>query len=208
MGLFDSLINQTTNSLKRSVKAKATQALNSATNKAGNQIAAAVTSKKETFTFTAIPQTLEEMKALKEAELKTPYQTVALTLLALCLYEKDQKTMFEMLDFLNGPDEVSNYTKQFIIARLTDRTYLPFSFFAGATVKNGYTPTVPYEITVSSNSYSFKEENWATLHVTSSGADSPRGIVLRKKPSTGEWFVNDIQCLSEIRIPDAENPWA
>lgn len=208
MGLFDSLINQTTNSLKRSVKAKATQALNSATNKAGNQIAAAVTSKKETFTFTAIPQTLEELKALKEAELKTPYQTAALTLLALCLYEKDQKTMFEMLDFLNGPDEVSNYTRQFIIARLTDRTYLPFSFFAGATTKNGYTPTVPYEITVSSNSYSFKDENWATLHVTSSGADSPRGIVLRKKPSTGEWFVNDIQCLSEIRVPDAENPWA
>lgn len=208
MGLFDSLFNQTANSLKRTVKSKATQAMNSAANKAGNQIAAAVTSKKETFTFTAIPQTLEEMKALKEAELKTPYQTAALTLLALCMYEKDEKITFEMLDFLNGPDEVSNYTKQFIIARLSGKTYLPFSFFAGASVKNGYTPTVPYEITVSSNSYSFKEENWATLQVTSSGADSPRSIVLRKKPSTGEWFVNDIQCLSDIRVPDAENPWA
>ena len=208
MGLFDSILNQTANSLKQTVKSKTTQALNSAANKAGNQIATAVTTKKEKFSFAAIPQTLEELKALKEADLKTPYQTVALTLLALCMYEKDEKITFEMLDFLNGPDEVSNYTKQFISARLSGKTYLPFSFFEGATVKNGYTPNVPYEIIVSSNSYSFKDENWATLYVTSNGADSPRSMVLRKKPSTGEWFVNDIQCLSDIRIPDAENPWA
>ena len=44
--------------------------------------------------------------------------------------------------------------------------------------------------------------------MTSGGADNPRPIKLRKKPSTGQWFLNDIQCLSDIRVPVAEDPWA
>ena len=35
-----------------------------------------------------------------------------------------------------------------------------------------------------------------------------RSIKLRKKPSTGQWFLNDIQCLSDIRVPASEDPWA
>lgn len=53
----------------------------------------------------------------------------------------------------------------------------------------------------------YAEENWATLYVTSCGADNPRPIKLRKKPSTGQWILNDIQCLSDIRIPVEEDPW-
>ena len=67
---------------------------------------------------------------------------------------------------------------------------------------------ISYVISVSENPYSFDEENWATLYVTSGGADNPRPIKLRKKPSTGQWFLNDIQCLSDIRIPAEEDPWA
>lgn len=204
MALFDNLLNQAT----RALKSKATQGLNNATNKAGNAISSAVTTKKETITFEKLPRTLEELKALPEAELKTPYATAALAVAALCMYKDDPKVTFEMLEFLNGPDEVSAYTKQFITERLRDKTYLPFSFFEGATPKNNYEPKVPYEITVSSNSYSFQEENWAILHVTSGGADSPRSIKLRKKPSTGQWFVNDIQILTDIRVPESADPWA
>jgi len=46
------------------------------------------------------------------------------------------------------------------------------------------------------------------MYVTSGGADSPRPIKLRKKPSTGQWFLNEIQCLSDIRTPVAADPWA
>ncbi len=56
--------------------------------------------------------------------------------------------------------------------------------------------------------YSFDTENWATMYVKSAGADAPRSIKLRKKPSTGQWFLNEIQCLSDIRVPAAEDPWA
>lgn len=161
-----------------------------------------------TFTFASIPTNVAELQALPEASLDTAFKTTALTLLALANYERDKEATFEMLEFLNGPDDVSAYTKQFIGERLNGKEYKVASFFAGATVQNNYTPTTPYTITVFSNPYSFDEENWATIYVKSAGADSERPIKLRKKPSTGQWFVNDIQCLSDIRVPDAANPWA
>ena len=136
------------------------------------------------------------------------YKTVALTLVALCRYEQDPDETVAMLNFLKGPAEVSPYEKQFIKERLSGKTYIPRSFFEGATPQNSYTPTVPYTITVSETPYSFDNENWATLYVKSGGADNPRSVKLRKKPSTGQWFLNEIQCLSEIRVPVEEDPWA
>lgn len=204
MGLFDQLINQATNT----IQANAKQGINAAVNKMENKVVDAASSKKETFVFEKLPQTLEELKALKEAELKTPYQAAALAVVALCTFANDSAITFEMLDFLNGPDEVSAYTKQFIKERLSNKTYLPLSFFEGAKPENNYTPAVPYKITAFSNSYSFTEENWGTIFVTSGGADSPRSIKVRKKPSTGQWFVNDIQIMSDIRVPQSSDPWA
>lgn len=204
MGLFDQLINQATNT----IQANAKQGINAAVNKMENKVVDAASSKKETFVFEKLPQTLEELKALKEAELKTPYQAAALAVVALCTFANDPAITFEMLDFLNGPDEVSAYTKQFIKERLSNKTYLPLSFFEGAKPENNYTPAVPYKITAFSNSYSFTEENWGTIFVTSGGADSPRSIKVRKKPSTGQWFVNDIQIMSDIRVPQSSDPWA
>ena len=40
------------------------------------------------------------------------------------------------------------------------------------------------------------------------GPENPRPIKFRKKPSTGQWFLNDIQCLDDIRVPVSEDPWA
>lgn len=162
----------------------------------------------ETFAFTQLPQSLQQLKALPEARLDTPFQTAALAIAALGCFEQDPNTAFEMLDFLKGPAPTSPYEKQFIQERLKGKQYKVLSFFAGATPQNGYQPTVPYTITVSENPYSYPEENWATLYVTSGGADHPRPIKLRKKPSTGQWFLNELQCLADIRVPVEEDPWA
>lgn len=161
-----------------------------------------------TFVFDKIPANVEELKGFSEASLDTPYKTAALALIALCNFEANKEATFEMLDFLNGPEDVSTYTKQFITDRLRDKYYKTFSFFEGATPDNNYKANVPYTITVRSNPYSFPEENRATLYVKSSGADSERPISLRKKPSTGEWFVSAIDCLADIRIPVEADPWA
>ena len=162
----------------------------------------------ETFTFESLPKNVQELKALPQATLDTPFKTAALTIAVLCHYEQNPDETFEMLDFLKGPETVSNYEKQFLKDRLAGKTYKVKSFFAGATPQNNYEPSTPYTISVSDTSYSYPEENWATLYLQSGGADSPRPIKFRKKPSTGQWFLNEIQCLSDIRVPVSSDPWA
>lgn len=199
MGIFDTL------------KRAAESAIRKEAVKAVNDVARSVGKGRnhtESFIFAALPTTVAELQALPEASLDSAFKTAALTVAALCRYEQDADASIAMLNFLKGPEEVSTYEKQFIRERLNERMYIPRSYFAGATPQNGYQPTTPYTITVTENPYSFDNENWATLYVTSGGADNPRPIKLRKKPSTGQWFLNDIQCLSEIRVPVADDKWA
>ncbi len=162
----------------------------------------------EAFTFAALPANLAELKLLPEATLDSPYKTAALVIAALCRFEQDEAAAHEMLDYLKGPEDLSNLEKQFLRDRLAGKPYKCRSFFDGATPDNGYAPATPYRITVSSNPYSFETENWATVYVQSGGADAPRPIKLRKKPSTGQWFLNEVQCLGDIRVPKADDPWA
>ena len=199
MGLFDSIMRAAGNAINNET-AKAANNAASSTGKGRNR--------SESFTFTALPTNLAELQALPEASLDSAFKTTALTIAVLCAYEKDPDACIEMLNFLKGPAEVSTYEKGFIKERLNGKFYKTFSFFEGATPQNGYKPNSPYVIKVSENPYSFDEENWAPLYVTSGGADNPRPIKLRKKPSTGQWFLNDIQCLADIRIPVEEDPWA
>ncbi len=199
MRIFDSIKRAIGNSLKK----EAVQAVNQAVSSIGKGA-----NHTESFTFSALPTSAEELQALPEASLDSAFKTVALTLLALCHFEKDAEATFAMLDFLKGPENVSPYEKQFIKERLYEKQYKIPAFFDGATPQNNYTPTEPYTIRVMENPYSFDNENWATLWVKSGGADNPVSIKLRKKPSTGQWFLNDIQCLSDIRPPVAKDDWA
>lgn len=203
MGIFDSLKRAAESAMKK----EASKAVNNAVNNAAKTVGKGK-NRSETFTFASLPANVSELQALPEASLDSAFKTTALTLVALCRYEHNPDEAIEMLNFLKGPAEVSTYEKQFIRERLVGKMYKPRSYFAGATPENGYTPTVPYTITVSETPYSFDDENWATLYVTSGGADNPRPVKLRKKPSTGQWFLNDIQCLADIRVPVEEDPWA
>ena len=199
MSIIDSLKRAAMSTLKK----EAAKAVNNAVQSVGKG-----RNHSESFTFATLPTNVAELQALPEASLDSAFKTTALTLVALCRYEQSPDEAFEMLDFLKGPEDVSTYEKKFISEHLDGRLYKARSYFVGATPQNGYTPTTPYTITVSENPYSFDNENWATLYVTSGGADNPRPVKLRKKPSTGQWFLNDIQCLSDIRVPTSEDSWA
>ena len=180
MGIFDKLKNT------------AQQAVNAAVQSVG--------SKRETFTFTALPESLAEMQALPEASLSTPFQTAALTVLALCAYAADKTIGTEML---NG-QEIS-----FLNDRFRDgKTYLPFTYFAGATPDNSYTPSQPYTITIESNHVSGKEADYMKLFIPCGGADDPRPIKLRQRGSDGKWFLWEQYLLTGVRTPKAEDPWA
>lgn len=203
MSFFDSLKRAAESALKRETSKAVNNAVNNAVQSVGKG-----RNHTESFTFSALPQNVAQLQTLPEASLDSAFKTTALTILALCRYEHSPEDAIAMLNFLKGPAEVSGYEKQFIRERPQGKTYIPRSYLTGATPQNGYQPTTPYTVAVSENPYSFDNENWATLYVTSGGADNPRTIKLRKKPSTGQWFLNDIQCLSEIRVPASEDPWA
>lgn len=161
---------------------------------------------KETFTFNALPTNVDELKALPEAALDTPFKAAALTVCALCAYANAPQDGIDMLNFLKGPQPLSTYEIQFLRDRFMDKKYVPISYFAGTSPDNNYTPTTPYQITIETNPYSFTDEGYAKLFLRSSGADSPRELKLRRKGE--QWFLWEQFLLSGIRIPKAEDPWA
>ena len=203
MGFFDSIKRQAEAAIKREVAQGVSKAAHNAAQSAGKN-----KNHTETFTFVALPTNVTELKSLPEACLDSAFKTTALTLAALCNYEHSPDATIDMLNFLKGPGEISGFEKQFIKEHLGSEGYKARSFFEGATPQNGYKPDIPYKITVIENPYSFDNENWATLYVQSGGADNPRPVKLRKKPSTGQWFLVEIQCLADIRVPFEEDPWA
>lgn len=169
------------------------------------------TSGSKTVTFSDIPTTLEAFKALPQASLKDPYETAALAIVALNLYPVDKEVCYEMLNFVRGPRPLSAFDKSFIHDRLEydGKEYVVRSYFEGSSPDNDYKPSEPYKITLTSNQYSEIDGGYLQLWVRSSGADNPRPVMLRNKPSTGEWFLWEHEgLLADIRIPTSKNEWA
>lgn len=188
MGIFDKLRGDTGSSVKTAV------------NSTGN--------KAETFTFAKLPENVQELQALPEASLDSPFKTAALSLLALCAYGADKATGIEMLNFLKGPRPLSPMEISFLDDRFRDgQWYVPFSYFKGATPDNDYTPSEPFTVEISSNPNSASNIGYMTLWLRSGGADSPRQITLRKA-GDGRWFLWEQYIMVGIRQPKSKDPWA
>lgn len=188
MGIFDQLKNQ------------AQAAAQSAVRNIGNQ--------RKTFTFTALPESVDELCALPEAAMDTPFKTAALTVCALCAFAAAPEIGMEMLNFLRGPRPLNGQDISFIKDRFRgNRSYIIFSYFAGAVPENNYTPKEPYRVTVTSDAHSYDETNYARLYIACGGADSPRPVKLRKK-ADGQWCLWEQYLLTDIRQPKANDPWA
>ena len=203
MSFFDNLKRQAAQAA-RSAGSQAVQNLEQA---AKNAVGSAG-NKSYTVTLRQIPTSLAQMQAMPEAALKQPEHTAALTIAVLCMYPIDKEAALEMLNYLQGPRGVTPYDKQFLADRFRDKDYVPRSYFAGATPQNNYEPSEPLTVTVFENPYSRGQDGYLTLHVRSGGADSPRQIKLRLKPSTGQWFLWEQFLLSDIRQPVSADPWA
>lgn len=158
--------------------------------------------------FDRLPQNIEELKTSQYGSLEKPEYTAALFIVAMTKYTENPELALEMIDYLNGPENVSEYDRQFLRDRMRDKEYLPWSFFKGAVPENDYTPTEPLTISVERNPYSDLGEGRVKLFIASGGADSPRPIELRLKPSTGQWFMTNQLLLSGIRIPKSRDEWA
>lgn len=165
-------------------------------------------SQRETFTFAALPESVEQLKSLPEAAMDTPFKTAALTVCALCAFAASPEVGTELLNYLRGPRPLNGQDISFIKDRFRgDRAYIIFSYFAGATPDNNYTPAQPYSVTVSSDPHSYDEQGYARLYVACGGADSPRPVKLRKK-GDGQWCLWEQYLLTDVRQPKANDPWA
>lgn len=160
-----------------------------------------------TFTFDSLPESLDQMKALPEASLTSPFAVAALSVCALCAYAADKSIGAEMLNWLKGPRPLSAHEISFLNDRFRDGTHVPFSYFRGAVPENDYTPDRPFSITFEAGPYSDANQGYKKLHVKSGGADSPREIVLRQK-SDGTWALWDQFLMVSIRDPKSRDPWA
>ncbi len=159
-------------------------------------------------TFNQLPKNIGDFKSIYDKHCKEAHQLAALTVVALGLWAENKEEAIKMINLLKGPEELSNYEIQFISERLEGRAYIVSSYFEGSTVENGYKPAEPYRINIRVLPHSYGEKGYVKFYLQSSGADSPRPIQLREKPSTGQWFLWDQMLLSEIRKPENEDPWA
>lgn len=169
----------------------------------------AADNRRETFTFSALPESLAELQSLPEASLETPFQTAALTVLALCAYAADRVIGTAMLNWLRGPRPLNGAELSFLNDRFRDgKAYLPFTYFAGSTPENHYTPSEPYTTTIESNHVSAAEAGYMKLFIPCGGADDPRPVKLRQRGSDGKWFLWEQYLLTGVRTPKADDPWA
>ena len=77
------------------------------------------------------------------ADLSCPETTCALFLAALQLYLHDTNAGISAMNILRGPRPMTGYDIQFLRDRLRGKTYLPLSYFDGASPQNNYTPSRP-----------------------------------------------------------------
>lgn len=194
MSFLDSLKNQVEQGFNNTVSNAATNASNQS----------------KTIRLSAIPTNLEQLKAMPEASLTDPFAVAALTVAVLSVYPISKDSAIEMLNYLRGPRPLSPYDISFLNDRFRDKDYVPRSYFEGSTPANNYEPSEPYSIVVFENPHSRDSfgEGYINLYIRSGGADSPRSVKLRTKPSTGQWFLWEQFLLSDIRIPVAADPWA
>ncbi|OJX46081.1 MAG: hypothetical protein BGO78_04130 [Chloroflexi bacterium 44-23] len=157
--------------------------------------------------FDELPTTLDVLRGLPQANLQEPYYAAALLIPALCHWSANKNVALDIINYLKGPHAVSIREIQFVDERLQGKAYLPFSYFEGATPENGYEPSRPFIVKIFIVPTSFNEAGYAKLYLKSSGADSPRPVQLRKKTSSGEWFLWEQMLLSEIRPPVSADPW-
>ena len=201
MGLFDDLKRQAESLVNGSQSVSGSAAAASAAPSGNNT---------KTVTISALPQNAAELKAMPEFSQTDPLSVAAFTVAAFNRYAASREDGKEMVNLLKGPEPLSVREMQFINDRFMDgKDYVTRSYFAGTSPDNNYTPAVPYTVEIIEYSNSRENAGYIRFYLKSSGADSPRPLLLRQKPSTGEWFLWEFEAiLAGIRMPKAEDKWA
>lgn len=63
------------------------------------------------FTFNKIPTSLEELKTFDQNYFKVPEYACAMFVAILTNFDKNKLKTYKMIDYINGPNEVTEYQK-------------------------------------------------------------------------------------------------
>ncbi len=200
MGLFDMFKKKAVNEVKNDVKQAVKENEQNRKREQGTV----------RFQFSSLPNNLDELKALSEASMDTPYKTAALSILSLCIYAKNKDEGIKCLNFVRGPHQKPLLPSeiQFFDDRFRDSNggkLIPISYFKGATPENEYTPSKPYTLELFTNSHSYEQDTYCTLHIYSGGADAERQVQLRV--ASGTWYLWQQFLMVGIKTPKSQNPW-
>lgn len=156
-----------------------------------------------------LPQNIEQLRQMPHAALGNEFEVAALTVAVLCNYCQNPQATVEMMNYLRGPRPLSPYEVQFLRDCLSGKPYKMLSYLNGTSPTNNYTPTTPLAVTVITTPTSVIETDMIRLFIPSSGADNLRQVDLRRKPSTGQWFLwSHVGLMPDVRIPVNQDPWA
>ena len=212
MGIFDDLKNklsaETQNAIN-SAAVKARSSLSGGIDELVKEVKKEASIRRKEIRIDTLPRNVEELLSSPSFDQKNEYAVAAYTVAALLRYTADKEDGKAMIDLLNGPEAPSNLDLQMMDERIGESDERIRSYFKGATPGNDYTPSLPYRVEVLEYKSSRDVENYLYLYLPSGGADEPRQIQLRKKPSTGEWFIWEFRgLLMDVRIPVSQDGWA
>ena len=127
-----------------------------------------------TVTIEHIPETISEFETLA-ADRKQPEDICALFLCALALFDRNKTDGEQAMNLLRGPRPMTPYDCQFLRDRLRQKSYLPLSYFEGATPQNCYQPHTPYALHILPDPRpQDTESGYLCVFLKTSGADSPQ----------------------------------
>lgn len=156
--------------------------------------------------FEQLPQTASDLEALLSVYSQSDARNAGAFLIAsLVRYVDSPDDGLAMIDLLRGPRPMNDMDKSFLKDRLREKTYLPRSYFEGASPENDYTPDTPWTLLVYDDSME-AEEGYLYIQVATTGADSRRRITLREKD--GQYYLwSYSNVLTGIRLPASLDPW-
>ena len=148
-------------------------------------------------TIDQLPQSAEAFAVLQERVARTPEGGAAVMVVALLLYAEDkvlgERCLDEAVDDgwlrpVAGGQRLGRRDLQLMASQVGGRPHVLRSYLAGTCPENGYQmPEPPLTIEWSSGPYSGDVGSGEyKVFVTSSGADSPRPVTVRRDPE-GLW---------------------
>ena len=151
-------------------------------------------------TIGQLPQSVEAFLALQEEVAGTPQGGAAMMVLALLLYAGDVALGHTCLAVAVDADRLSEgdqgyagwqlrgRQRQLIHTQIGGQPHIPRSYIQGTSPENGYQlPSPPYELAFSDSPHSGEIASGTyKVFVASSGAASPRPVMVRRDPA-GIW---------------------